>query len=318
MLSMRKHIEVTPYQSCWPENFLQESQEIRSALGANCLAIHHVGSTAVPGLSAKPVIDMIAVIKTRNAVIPLLEALGYQYKGEYNIPMRLFFNRAEGLQVNLHVYEEGHPEIELNLIFRDYLRSHPAARDEYAALKTRLLQDESSFEKKDSAFTGYNLGKADFIRKIQKETGFNRVRMLKCTHYAEWEAAKKFRQDFFFTPAGIQDPYTWTFDHPEHLHLILYQGVDIAGYLHLQLWPEHRSALRILVVDPAYRGKGLGCQFLTLLEQWLKTLGIRSIHDEARPDSVPFYQKCGFVEMPFNDPSGEPPSPHDVAMGKML
>lgn len=315
---MRKEIVVTPYQSSWPETFIKESELVRSALGTHCQAIHHVGSTAVPGLAAKPVIDMIAVIKDRNAVIPLLEALGYQYKGEYNIPMRLYFNRNVGMPVNLHVYEEGHPEIELNLLFRDYLRSHPEARDEYAALKSALLKDEAAYVKRNSLFTGYNLGKDAFIRKTLKAAGFHRVRMMKCTHLAEWEAAKNFRQTFFFTPAGIQDPYTWTFDHPEHLHLILYQGVDIAGYLHVQLWPDHRAALRILVVDPLLQGKGLGCQFLAMLEPWLKTLGVRSIHDEARPDAVPFYLKCGYSEMPFNDPTGEPPSPHDTAMGKLL
>lgn len=313
-----KNIIVTPYQPDWPETFVKESDRIHAALGANCVAVHHIGSTSVPGLAAKPIIDMIAVIKTRNAIIEPLEKIGYQFKGEYNIPMRLYFNRAEGTQVNLHVYEEGHPEIELNLLFRDYLRNHPEARDEYAALKAHLLQDKASFEKKASSFTGYNLGKADFIRKIQKETGFNRVRMLKCTHYAEWEAAKAFRQSYFFTPAGIQDPYTWTFDHPEHLHLILYQGVDIAGYLHVQLWPENRAALRILVIDPRYRNHGLGSQFLTLLEQWLKTQGVHSLHDEARPDAVAFYRRSGYVEMPFNDPSGEPPSTQDIAMGKVL
>lgn len=315
---MRKEIVVIPYQSKWTEAFAKESKQLRSALESNCVAVHHVGSTSVPGLSAKPVIDIIAVIKDRDAVMGQLQAIGYQYKGEYNIPMRLFFNRNEDMPVNLHVYEEGHAEIELNLLFRDYLQSHPEVKEEYAALKNALLKDESAYEKRKASFTGYNLGKDAFIRKVLKASGFARIRMVKCTHLAEWEAAKAFRQTFFFTPAGIQDPYTWTFDHPEHLHLILYQGVEIAGYLHVQLWPEHRAALRILVVDPSYRGNGLGLQFLSLLESWLKTLGVRSIHDEARPDSVPFYQKCGFVEMPFNDPTGEPPSPLDIAMGKRL
>lgn len=315
---MRKNITISSYQSQWPEIFNQEAAKIRNALGDNCLEIHHVGSTSVPGLTAKPIIDMIVVIKTRDAVVEPLEKLGLQHKGEYNIPMRLYFSRTEEPQINLHVYEEGHPEIELNLLFRDYLRSYPEARDEYAALKTSLLQDQSSYEKKDSSFTGYNLGKDAFIRKILKSAGYNQVRIMRCTHYAEWEAAKAFRQNFFFTPAGIQDPYTWTFNHPEHVHLILYQGVDIAGYLHVQIWPEHRAALRILVIDPQFRNRGLGSRFLALLEQWLKTQGIRSIHDEARPESLSFYRQCGYVEMPFNDPSGEPPSDHDIAMGKRL
>ena len=123
-------------------------------------------------------------------------------------------------------------------------------------------------------------------------------------------------QKYFFK--SNTDPYTWTFDHPEHAHLVLYQGVEIIGYAHIQFWPEQRTALRIIVIDENYRQHGLGSQFLQLCEQWLKSQGIKSLHDEARPNVVGFYRKNGYAEMPFEDPSGEPPSPHDIAMGKKL
>ncbi len=317
-MKQTKKIVVTPYCPEWPKIFEEEASKIKTVLGNNCIAIHHVGSTAVPGLAAKPVIDIITVVKNAKDTIHPLETLGFTYKGEYNIPMRFYFNRSEGVAVNLHVYEEGHPEIELNLVFRDYLRNHPNARDEYARLKEDLLKEKSSYEKNNSPFTGYNLGKDAFIQKILKAAHFNRIRILKCTHYAEWEAAKRLRQKYFFDPLSIADPYTWTFDHKEHAHFILYQGVDIIGYAHIQFWPEHRAALRIMVIDEPFRQKGLGSQFLQLCEQWLKTQGVRSLHDEARPDAIPFYHKNGYVEMPFADPSGQPPSPHDVAMGKSL
>lgn len=95
----------------WPKIFEAESLKIKNALGDNCIAIHHIGSTSVPGLSAKPVIDMIGVIKDPEKAIQQLESLGFKYKDEYNIPMRLYFNRSEGIDTNLHVYQEGHPEI---------------------------------------------------------------------------------------------------------------------------------------------------------------------------------------------------------------
>lgn len=313
-----KHIVVIPYNPDWPKIFEADSLKIKNALGDNCIAIHHIGSTSVPGLSAKPVIDMIGVIKDPEKAIPQLESLGFKYKDEYNIPMRLYFNRSEGIDTNLHVYQEGHPEIELNLLFRDYLRDHPKLREEYATLKENLLKDSSSFEKKNSMFTGYNLGKDVFIRKVLRAANFNRIRIMKCTHYAEWEAAKRLRNKYFFDPLSISDPYTWTFDHPEHVHLILYQGVEIVGYAHIQFWPEHRAALRIIAIDENYRQHGLGSQFLQLCEQWLKKQGIKSLHDEARPNVVSFYRRNGYTEMPFEDPSGEPPSPHDIAMGKSL
>lgn len=315
---MTKQIIVTSYNPDWPKIFVKEAYKINEVLGANCLAVHHVGSTSVPGLSAKPIIDMIGVIKNPKNTIQPLENLGFTYKGEYNIPFRYYFNRNDGVAANLHVYEEDHPEIELNLLFRDYLRNHQDAREEYAALKESLLNEKASYEKNNSPFTGYNLGKDAFIRKILKAANFQRMRIMKCTHYAEWEAAKRLRQRYFFEPLSIADPYTWTFDHKEHAHLIFYQGVEPIGYAHIQFWPHHRAALRIIVIDAPYRRHGLGSQFLQLCEKWLKKQGIHSLHDEARPDAVAFYRKNGYTEMPFEDPTGEPPSPHDIAMGKRL
>lgn len=315
---MRKEIVVTPYNPSWPQVFKRESEKIKDALGSNYLALHHIGSTSVPGLSAKPIIDMIGVVKDPEKAIQPLESLGFKYKGEYNIPLRFYFSRSEGVETNLHIYEEGHSEIELNLLFRDYLRKHLDAQNAYAKLKDDLLKKKSAYEKNKSFFTGYNLGKDAFITKILQEAGFNRVRIMKCTHYNEWEAAKRLRNKYFFDPLSISDPYVWTFDHPEHVHLVLYQGVKIIGYAHIQFWPNQRAALRIIVIDDDYRNQGLGSHFLQFCEKWLKRLGIKSLHDEAKPDAVKFYRKNGYVEMPFDDPSGEPPSIHDIALGKIL
>jgi GrpB-like predicted nucleotidyltransferase (UPF0157 family) len=313
-----KNIIVTPYTPQWPILFETESEAIQKAVGDNCLAIHHVGSTAVPGLDSKPKIDIVVVVTEPISAIKQLETIGYLYKGEFNIPMHYGFSKRGNIDVNLHVYEKDHPEIELNLLFRDYLRTHPDVRDEYARLKNNLLRDKGSFEKRDSIFTGYNLGKDIFIRKILKAANFNRTRITICTHYAEWDAAKKLRQKYFFDPLGITDPYTWTFDHEDHRHLIFYQGVEPIGYAHIQLWPNHRAALRIIVIDESHRQHGFGSQFLQFCERWLKKQGVITLHDEARPDAVKFYRKNGYSEMPFDDPSGEPPSPLDIAMGKKL
>ncbi|MBJ7449137.1 MAG: GNAT family N-acetyltransferase [Parachlamydiales bacterium] len=141
---------------------------------------------------------------------------------------------------------------------------------------------------------------------------------LTSNHEKEWDFAKKLRQKNFFDPLSISDPFTSFFDHKEHVHLILCRDSEMVGYAHIQLWPEHRAALRILVIDEAYRNFGYGSEFLHLCEQWLKERGVKSIHDESRPSSFKFYLKNGYVEMPFNDPSGEPPSPFDIAVGKIL
>jgi len=88
-----RKIEVVSYDSNWPEQFKAESSRIKDALGGNFLAIHHVGSTSVSGLSAKPKIDIIAEVKDPDRSIKQLEAIGYDYRGEYNIPFHYGFSK---------------------------------------------------------------------------------------------------------------------------------------------------------------------------------------------------------------------------------
>lgn len=318
MKSNTRDIRVLPYNPLWPELFINESKKIKTALGNNLVDIHHVGSTAVPGLAAKPKIDIIAVVLQPTKSIKQLESINYDYRGEYNIPMHYGFSKRGNVSVNLHVYEVDHPEIKLNLVFRDYLKSHPVVRDEYAKLKLGLLEKETSFEKNNSIFTGYNLGKNSFIHRVLKETGFNRLRFVICTHFDEWDVAKNFRQKYFFDKVPIKDPYEWTFDHKDHIHFILYKGVEIIGYAHIQLWPESRAAVRIIVVDERKRGKGFGGQFLNWIETWLKTKGYKSIHTESSLNAVQFYRYQGYTEVPFDDPDGYESDERDTPMGKPL
>lgn len=317
-IKIKKHIEVVPYNPDWPTIFEIESAKIKEALGNNCIVIHHIGSTSIPGLLAKPRIDIIAVVKDPIQTIPVLETIDIKYKGEYNIPLHYGFTKRGDVQINLHVYEENHPEIKLNLLFRDYLRSHPDARDAYAKLKEKLLQDKTSFEKNNAMFTGYNLKKGILIHDILKKTEFKDIRLVKCSTDAEWNAAKHYRQTYFFDKANVADPYTGTFHHPKHAHLILYQGVEIIGYTHLEFWPEGRVAIWIMVIDNAKQHQGFGGQFLALMEKWLKMHGVVSIHMESRPGVFKFYQKHGYSNMPFNDPNGHESHPDDIPMGKKL
>ena len=135
----------------------------------------------------------------------------------------------------------------------------------------------------------------------------------------EWHFACKIRKSEFFDKAGFaEDPYVWTFDHPEHKHFVFYNGADIVSYAHIQLWPENRAAFRIIVTDEKARGKGFGSKFLTLIEKWLKDEAYKSIHAESSPGSVNFYKKHGYILMDFNCPSGDPTHPLDTEMGKIL
>lgn len=313
-----KSIEIVPYNAGWPRIFEHEAAAIKEQLDGNCVEIHHVGSTAVLGLSAKPIIDMVLVAKNPSKAICLLESLGYVYEGEMNIPFRFYFNKKSTIEFHLHVYSPDSPEIELNLLFRNFLRSHPNPCNEYAELKRALAEEQKVYKDVQPMFSHYTLGKNIFIRNILQQTGFDKLRLMHCTHYAEWETAEIYRQKYFFDKVPIADPYTWTFEHKDHVHFVLYKGVEIIGYVHLQCWPEQRVAMRIIVIDENFRGQGFGGYLLALCEKWLRQQKVKSLHVEASPQAVGFYKHCKYVEIPFDDPDNHPSDLQDVELGKIL
>jgi GrpB-like predicted nucleotidyltransferase (UPF0157 family)/GNAT superfamily N-acetyltransferase len=317
-MAHKKNITVVPYDPLWPEVFEAEAAVIKAALDDNYVAVHHIGSTAVPGLGAKPIIDIIGIVKSGERSIEALEKAGYAYKGEWNIPFKYGFTKRDGANVNLHVFEEGHPEIEYNLKFRDYLRSHPDARDAYAELKIKLLANETSYDRKQGGFPYYTLRKGDFIRSLMKETGFKGLRMLKCTDETEWAAAKDLRHEAFFMPYGIEDPSKEIVNDEAHAHLVFYEGVEIIGCCHIQFWPHHKAALRLMVIQKAHRNKGYGSYFLNLCHTWLLKNAYKVIHVESSKDGLRFYQKNGYAEMPFDNPEDDNPHPEDTPLGKVL
>ncbi len=305
-------IEVAPYDPNWPNIFAAEAAKIKQALGNNCIAIHHVDSTSVPGLAAKPIIDIVPVVRDIIALdqnISVMEALGYEAKGEYGILFRRYFQKKG---FNVHIFEQTSAEIDGHLLFRDWMRDHADDREHYAKLKQDLAL------RYPNDIYQYVFGKDAFVKTIHSKTGFNGLRVVKALTLREWAAAKHFRDTYFFSPHGIDDPYTWTFDHCEHAHLILYQGTEIIGYAHIQFWSDRRAAIRIIAIDEGTRRKNTGSTFLVLIEKWLKSLGVKSIHAESRQSSLNFYLKNSYADMPFDDPEGHESDPNDVPVGKVL
>lgn len=134
----------------------------------------------------------------------------------------------------------------------------------------------------------------------------------------EKKEALDFRQKQFFDRRGFQDPYAWTLDQKDHLHWLLYDNEKVIGYAQVQIWPNHRAALRIIVIHETMRGTGMGKYLMEYCERILKEKGIALLQTEAAPDAYLFYEKLGYKEMPFNNPDGEPTHPNDRAMGKYL
>lgn len=140
-----RRVEVVPYDSAWPQLFAAEAAHLRQVFGEELLALHHIGSTAVPGLVAKPIVDMLPEVRDIAAVDALDDAmvsLGYIPKGENGIPGRRFFTKdVDGVRrFHVHVFQAGDPEIERHLLLVSHLQASPAARQAYAALKQELAR----------------------------------------------------------------------------------------------------------------------------------------------------------------------------------
>lgn len=138
-------IELVDYDPAWPELFAREAQQIAAALGARALGIEHVGSTAVPGLAAKPIIDLVLVVTDsadEETYAPALESAGYALR--IREPAWYEHRMFDGPEtnVNLHVLPEGCPEIERMVLFRDRLRSNQADRELYERTKRELAARE--------------------------------------------------------------------------------------------------------------------------------------------------------------------------------
>ena len=114
----------------------------------------------------------------------------------------------------------------------------------------------------------YSVNKEAFINYIDYKAGYSGIRIVKALTPKEWESAKKLRQYYFSNNRSAIDPGFCTFEHKEHIHLVLYRGTAIAGYAHLQVAPE--AQIRIIVIDNPYQGSGIDEQFSNLCERWLK------------------------------------------------
>jgi GrpB-like predicted nucleotidyltransferase (UPF0157 family) len=135
---------VVAYDPHWPGLFDDESHRVANALGHPVVAVEHIGSTAVPGLAAKPVIDMLVGLRALTLPAGAAEAmdeLDYEYLGENGIPGRLFFRKGRPRTHHVHAVLVGSDLWDRHLAFRDYLRAHADEADDYAEFKRRLVRD---------------------------------------------------------------------------------------------------------------------------------------------------------------------------------
>ena len=194
-----RNIVVLPYDKKWKQDFLDIKKELAAALGMSqeqgaytleikqelgtsvtrsekrplALAIEHVGSTSVPGLSAKPIIDIDVVVRAGDvqAAIQALAGIGYNHEGNLGIPGREAVGSSGKVQLrehHLYLCPEDSPELKCHLAFRDYLRTHPLAVEEYSRIK---LEAAKLFPHDIDGYINY---KSPVIEKIYKEIGIDK------------------------------------------------------------------------------------------------------------------------------------------------
>lgn len=138
-------ILILDYDPRWPDQFRHEADKMRTALGPRALQVEHVGSTSVPGLAAKPIIDVLLVVANsahEEAYVPPLERAGYTLRIREPDWYQHRMLKRTAPEVNLHVLSSGCPEIDRMLLFRDWLRINASDRDLYLRTKRALAQKE--------------------------------------------------------------------------------------------------------------------------------------------------------------------------------
>jgi GrpB-like predicted nucleotidyltransferase (UPF0157 family) len=159
-------VRVVSYSPEWQRVFQEERDQIQVAIGDYVLEIRHIGSTSVPGLAAKPIIDIGVAVESFEEAIRCIEplvSLGYEYRGENGIPRRHYFIRTDPIEYHLHMNEIHSWDWIQTTRFRDYLAQHPYAALAYAALKEQLAQQHPT------DILAYQAGKNTFIEGVLRE-----------------------------------------------------------------------------------------------------------------------------------------------------
>ncbi|HET9337135.1 MAG TPA: GrpB family protein [Sphingomicrobium sp.] len=135
-------VRLLPHDPIWAEQASQEEARILAAVWPAIIEMHHVGSTAIPGIAAKPIIDLVGVtrdLETLERARPQIEGLGYDWHGEYGLEGRRFCTLSDAesgvRRYHLHCYAAGDHSIHRHLAFRDYLRARPAVAEAYQLMK---------------------------------------------------------------------------------------------------------------------------------------------------------------------------------------
>lgn len=193
-----------------------------------------------------------------------------------------------GKKVNLHVFEKGDPEVELNLKIRDHLRNNENDRKAYGALKQTLVAQDTCHEKV-GGLRIYTLKKNAFIQNLLKKIGYNRVRFVFGMHVEEQEIINGLCQKYCHDTSPITNWHD-----PAHKHCTLYQGVQAVGYAHVHLMDHKIASIITFVIAEPKRKQGLGKAWIHLIEKWLRLKNYLTIRISVSDEFIPFFKAQGF------------------------
>ena len=163
----RGELSISPYREEWKNLFETEKKDIEKAIGDYIEDIQHVGSTSIPGMSAKPILDIAIAVKdfekARICIEPLSK-MGYAFKGENGIPRRHYFLKGEPCTHHIHLLEKTSEVWERLILFRDYLRSNQNTAEEYKQLKIDLS------ERLQGDRNSYRIAKSDFVEEVIRKS----------------------------------------------------------------------------------------------------------------------------------------------------
>lgn len=168
MINRAMNVIVTNYDENWIQLFKIEAKKIQDIFKDEIVEIHHIGSTAVPGLKAKPIIDIMPIIKDIDVVDNFnkkMSEIGYEPLGELGIKGRRYFRKGgENRTHQIHIFQfDNKFDIERHLAVRDYLKTHKKDAVEYGKLKEQLANEFPN------DIEGYSLGKEDFVKKLERK-----------------------------------------------------------------------------------------------------------------------------------------------------
>lgn len=163
-------MKLASYTNQWAATYQLEKDKLMCPLGSDVIDIQHIGSTAIPGIASKPIVDIMVLlhsVQQASQYLKTLDELGYAYAKGRSSTERYFFTKGNPVTVHLSLTDQSTPYWDRQIVFRDYLLKHPNAAKEYESLKRSLI------EKYPSGKDEYSSGKNEFVAAVLQKAGFS-------------------------------------------------------------------------------------------------------------------------------------------------